>query len=187
VIEDAGRTCPRSLVASYGGTEGSYGDPNADSAMGGVVTASAADIAATTPPSKTPMRGVWRWADPDAGGSGISGPTPTDSTTSRTNYTDATTVPPNAYYGKVINQNAYPSGGPTGHLWTSNNQGLNDEPFSFHPGGCNTVMLDGSVRFLSDNMHAVVLRYLVTRSEAKSVSNDGMSFGTVLPGGTGPW
>ena len=24
------------------------------------------------------MRGVWRWADPDAGGSGISGPTPTD-------------------------------------------------------------------------------------------------------------
>jgi prepilin-type N-terminal cleavage/methylation domain-containing protein/prepilin-type processing-associated H-X9-DG protein len=192
VIEDSGRTCPRSLIASYGGTEGSYGDPNADATMAAAmvppltVVASAADIAATQPPTKAVMRGVWRWADPDAGGSGISGPTPTDSATSRTTYTDPNTVPPNSYYGKVINQNNYPTGGPTGHLWTSNNQGINDEPFSFHPGGCNTVMMDGSVRFLSENMHPVVLRYLVTRSEARSVADDNMNYGTPLPA-TGQW
>jgi prepilin-type processing-associated H-X9-DG protein len=73
-------------------------------------------------------------------------------------------------------------------LWTGNNQGPNDEPFSFHPGGCNTVMMDGSVRFLAESMHPVVLRYLVTRSEAKSVADDSMNYGTVMPnGGAGPW
>ncbi len=61
IIEDAGRCCPRSTVASYGGTEGSYIDPNA--ALGVIA---ADDMAATTPPGKACMRGVWRWADPDA-------------------------------------------------------------------------------------------------------------------------
>jgi prepilin-type N-terminal cleavage/methylation domain-containing protein/prepilin-type processing-associated H-X9-DG protein len=179
LIEDAGRTCPRSTITSYGGTEGSYIDPNADSAYGGTVVASAADIAATKISSGTVMRGVWRWADPDAGGSGVSGPTSSNSVGATTETTP--------YYGKVINQNAYPVGGPSTHPWTSNNQGLNDEPFSFHPGGCNTVMMDGSVRFLSENLHPVVLRYLVTRSEAKSAVDDGMVYSTVLAAGATSW
>jgi prepilin-type N-terminal cleavage/methylation domain-containing protein/prepilin-type processing-associated H-X9-DG protein len=158
VIEDAGRICPRSDTPAYGGTEGSYAE-TADPANLG-----AADITATTATSGGASgvltRGVWRWADPDAGGSGLSGPT--------TNGTSATTQ----YVDKVINQNNYPVGGPTAFPWTSNNYGLNDEPFSFHQGGCNVVMMDGSVKFLEETTHPVVLRYLVTRSEAKSAKDN---------------
>ena len=169
VIEDAGRTCPRSAVVSYGGTEGSYIDPNS---ITGVID-TVYDTVATTPTTGSAsgicMRGVWRWCDPDAGGSGLSGPTATASATGLTSETGAYV---NGYFGKVINQNNYPIGGPAGHLWTSNNQGLNDEPFSFHPGGCNCAMMDGSVRFLSESIHPVTLRYLVTRSEQKTTSDD---------------
>jgi prepilin-type N-terminal cleavage/methylation domain-containing protein/prepilin-type processing-associated H-X9-DG protein len=154
VIEDAGRICPRSSSPAYGGTEGSY----AETANPAVL--SAEDIYATTDGSSVLTRGVWRWADPDAGGSGLSGPT-TNGTTEPVQYT-----------GKVINQNNYPVGGPPAFPWTSNNYGLNDEPFSFHPGGCNVVMMDGSVKFLEENLHPVVLRYMVTRAEAKSAKDD---------------
>jgi prepilin-type processing-associated H-X9-DG protein len=106
----------------------------------------------------------WRWADPDAGGSGISGPTLDGSTA----Y--------GRYAGKVVNQNAYPIGGPGSTdaagqvlLWTSSNIGLNDEPFSFHGGGCNAVFVDGSVHFLADSLDAVTMRYLVTRAEGKDI------------------
>ncbi len=161
VIEDAGRICPRSSDPAYGGTESSYCEL-ADPAV-----ISTADAAATTPTSGSASgilcRGVWRWADPDAGGSGVSGPT--------SNGTSATTQ----YTGKVINQNNFPIGGPSTAPWTANNMGCNDEPFSFHPNGCNAVMLDGSVRFLEENTHPVTLRYMVTRSEAKS--KDGLETG----------
>ena len=49
--------------------------------------------------------------------------------------------------------------------WTCNNCGLNDEPFSFHPGGCNAVLCDGSVRFLAEGLDYKTLRCLVTRAE----------------------
>ena len=92
------------------------------------------------------------------------------------------------YTGKVINQNAYPVGGVrlptspsaagvkgaqgTNCSWTQNNCGANDEPFGFHTGGCNCVMVDGSVRFLSDKLDPVTLRRLVTRSEGIPIDND---------------
>jgi prepilin-type N-terminal cleavage/methylation domain-containing protein/prepilin-type processing-associated H-X9-DG protein len=138
VIEDSGRICPAVANGTYGGTAGSYTDPNSG-------------FCATDTNNAGTFRAVWRWADPDAGGSGISGDgaTPT----------------------RVINQNNYPVGGPPGHLWVNNNQGLNDEPFSFHPGGCNAVMLDGSVRFLEESLDPVTLRYLVTRSEGADIND----------------
>ena len=155
IIEDAGRISPKAVGGAYAGTQGSYVQP---------VTTNfdPTDITNTTV-SGMCTRGVWRWADPDAGGSGISGPTNDQNSTpdQTTNYT-----------GKVINQNNYPLGGPVGHLWTSNNQGLNDEPFSFHPGGCNCGLMDGSVRFLSETLDPITLRYLVTRSEAKPITAD---------------
>ena len=97
-------------------------------------------------------RAVNRWADPDAGGSGVSGP-------------------PNAVAGHVraINNNGSPLGGPADCPWTSIDCGPNDEPFSFHPGGCNAVFVDGSVRFLSDKIDAVTIRSLITRAEGVSV------------------
>lgn len=153
VIEDAGRICPRSASPAYGGTEGSYAETANPAVLG------ADDITATTNGGLL-ARGVWRWADPDAGGSGVSGPT-TNGTTAATQYAD-----------KVINQNNYPLGGPASNPWTTNNYGCNDEPFAFHPGGCNGVMVDGSVTFLSERTHPVVLRYLVTRAEAKTAKQD---------------
>lgn len=158
IIEDAGRICPRSLNPAYGGTEGSYAETATTAGTGWAYVAvlDPKDIAATTTPTGLLARAVWRWADPDAGGSGVSGPT--------ANGTSATTQ----YVGRVINQNNYPVGGSAAFPWTTNNYGLNDEPFSFHKNGCNAVMMDGSVRFLAENTHPVVLRYLVSRAEKKS-------------------
>ena len=110
------------------------------------------------------FRAVWRWADQDAVGSGVSGP-------------------PNVT-GKVINNNSNPIGGPpnggtcpgegsagAGCPWTCNNCGLNDEPFSFHTGGCNALLCDGSVRFLAETLDPITLRRLVTRAEGALVGN----------------
>ena len=121
-------------------------------------------------PSGNEPIAVWRWADQDACGSGISGPANSSAVGLNPNDFDSA----GNYIGKVINQNAYPIGGPvasTGKgIWTYNNEGLNDEPFSFHPGGCNSVFVDGSVHFLADSLDAITLRYLVTRAEGKSTT-----------------
>jgi prepilin-type N-terminal cleavage/methylation domain-containing protein/prepilin-type processing-associated H-X9-DG protein len=165
VVEDAGRV---SIKSNTGGTVPYYclstyldlevpADLLPDDVTGDATGATTGSTA----------RGVWRWADADACGSGISGP-----------FGDNATV---SYSGQVINQNAYPIGGTnppvapsvagvkgargTGCSWTQNNCGPNDEAFAFHQGGCNCVMVDGSVRFLSTQLAPVTLRYLVTRSE----------------------
>lgn len=101
---------------------------------------------------------VHRWADPDAAGSGVSGPP----------Y--STGIIPNAY----VNQNKNPLGGPNNGTttfnaqncpWFKNNCGLNDEPFSFHNGGVNLTLVDGSTHFLSETIDGLTLRYLVTKAE----------------------
>jgi prepilin-type N-terminal cleavage/methylation domain-containing protein/prepilin-type processing-associated H-X9-DG protein len=134
-IEDSGRTYP---TLGYH-TLSRYTDPACTNG-----TADSSDCAGTQG-----LRAVNRWADPDAGGSGISGP-------------------PNAAnpgYLKYVNQNAYPVGGPSSCPWSTNNCGLNDEPFGFHPAGCNSVFADGSVRFLSSDIDGPTLRFLTTRAE----------------------
>jgi prepilin-type N-terminal cleavage/methylation domain-containing protein/prepilin-type processing-associated H-X9-DG protein len=159
IIEDCGRSAPTTggLVgawSSYGEpTPLAYGTPdplkgvptfykmNQGASLG---TVDAADAAATTSASGF-ARAVHRWADQDATGSGVSGdPLGT---------------------GKVINNNAVPFGGPTGCPWGTNNCGPNDEPFSFHTGGCNVLMADGSVKFLSETMSATTMRWLVGRAD----------------------
>jgi prepilin-type N-terminal cleavage/methylation domain-containing protein/prepilin-type processing-associated H-X9-DG protein len=175
VIEDAGRISPLSNMSNLYYTLSGYNDWY----QGTLATGDYTDgIGATTGQRK----GVWRWADADACGSGISGP-------------------PNAlslgtggsYYGNVINQNAGPvggvgtetsadvgsSGGPingtmtsTDCPWVVQNCGLNDEPFSFHRGGCNAVMVDGSARFLSDRVSPLTMRQLVTRADGDGTSTE---------------
>ncbi len=133
----------------------------------------------------TTGKGVWRWADPDACGSGLSGPFGNTSTVG--GYGEPGTTYPG---GQVVNQNAYPIGGvpianvgapsaagvkgaqATNCSWTQNNCGANDEAFGFHTGGCNCVMVDGSVRFLSQSLDSVTLRRLVTRAEGIPIDND---------------
>ena len=53
-----------------------------------------------------------------------------------------------------------------------NNAGNNDELASFHPGGVNVLMGDGSVRFLKDSVSPVTLRALVTPQGGEVISSD---------------
>jgi prepilin-type N-terminal cleavage/methylation domain-containing protein/prepilin-type processing-associated H-X9-DG protein len=95
-------------------------------------------------------RRFWRWAEPD-GAYGVSG------------------VPNNKY--RPDNE-----GVPwllTGTFVSAgNNAGNNDELASFHPGGCNVLMGDGSVRFLKDSISPVTLRGLVTAQGGEVLSSD---------------
>jgi prepilin-type processing-associated H-X9-DG protein len=102
-------------------------------------------------------RAAWRWAEGD-NSNGLSGP-------------------PNGVYkdgklGKVLNNNAIPFGGPstsggqaTTCLWTTTNCGPNDEPFSFHANGVNCLFMDGSVRFIKDDIDVQTFKRLVTPIE----------------------
>lgn len=100
-------------------------------------------------------RRMYAWADPDSGTNGMSGPSNTLAPGSRV---------------LRINQNKTPLGGPPECLWQNNNCGPNDEPFSFHPGGVQMAMADGSVRFASDSTDWYTLK-------AASGANDGKTFG----------
>ncbi len=143
VIEDAGRTtgaAGKNDITSVKYIGGSRGyDPTQLYA--------AADVAPGVP------GGVFsapnRWADTD-GGSGVSG---------------APGAPP--LDRKIINNNSTPKGGPTTCLWSVNNCGPNDEPFSLHTGGCQAVLGDGSVRFLSENLDTQTIRRLCNPSDGE--------------------
>lgn len=71
--------------------------------------------------------------------------------------------PDNAFNAdQLINNNATPRGGPPMCPWTVLNCGPNEETFSFHPGGANVVMCDGSVRFLRESLDGASFRALMT-------------------------
>jgi prepilin-type processing-associated H-X9-DG protein len=57
--------------------------------------------------------------------------------------------------------------GPCMLNYTSNN-----EIYSFHPGGANTLFGDGSVRFLKESTSAPIVIALVTRARGETVSAD---------------
>jgi prepilin-type N-terminal cleavage/methylation domain-containing protein/prepilin-type processing-associated H-X9-DG protein len=163
VIEDAGRVSPQSYVKGL--TMYYCLSTYIDNAAPANLLPDDITGDATGATAGTTARSVWRWADADANGSGVSGP-----------FGGISTI--GAYSGKIINQNNYPIGGPvavpgTGGVkgcqgtgsWCQNNCGPNDEPFSFHSGGCNAVFVDGAVRFLSEKLDPVTLRRLVSRAE----------------------
>ncbi len=100
----------------------------------------------------------YRWADPDTA-NGVSGP-------------------PGEAYGnlklKVINNSSTLFGGGAASAvtsairncdWTKNNCGPNDEPYSFHNQGCNSLMGDGSVKFVREDIDPIQLRYMLTPTE----------------------
>jgi prepilin-type N-terminal cleavage/methylation domain-containing protein/prepilin-type processing-associated H-X9-DG protein len=101
-------------------------------------------------------RRVGAWADPDAFGNGVSGPPAGAADITR----------------KTINQSATPFGGPASCPWTTNNCGPNDEMFSFHTGGINVAMGDGSVRFLRESLDPLIVKAMVTATGGESVSFD---------------
>ncbi len=118
--------------------------------------------------------GVSRWADPDAGGSGVSGPPTVDPAATHAPGTYSQNLYVSGYtnearpYTHWVNQNSVMGGTTSGTAicpWFVNNCGLNDEPFSFHPNGCNAVFCDGSVRFLSETITPIAMKALVTRAD----------------------
>ena len=102
-------------------------------------------------------RRVFAWADPDAVTNGFSGPNSASVAADRV---------------AKVNNHKLPIGGPSTCPWSTNNCGPNDEPFSFHPGGVNAVMGDGSVRLISNNMDALILKALAGASDGLSVQTE---------------
>ncbi len=103
-------------------------------------------------------RCFWRWAEPDSG-YGVSGD-PLATTDAAGTQTVA------GKRATVINNNAYPFGGPSTCLWADvTNCGPNDEVFSFHGKGANVLFLDGHVTFLGQDIDAVVMRRVVPAAE----------------------
>lgn len=95
-------------------------------------------------------RRMYAWADPDSVTNGLSGP--------------SNAIAPGSRLMRV-NQYKSPIGGPAECRWANNNCGPNDEPFSFHNGGVNAVMGDGSVRFVSDELDWRVLKSLAASQD----------------------
>ena len=97
------------------------------------------------------QRRAWRWGEANASG-GVSGQ-------------------PNNKWRPMSAQNAYPQPGDPG-FGTTNQAGANQEPFSYHPGGVNALMGDGSVKFLKDSIGLVTLRGLITLNGGEVLSAD---------------
>lgn len=102
-------------------------------------------------------RRMYAWADPDSGTNGLSGPSNALAPASR---------------AMKINQFKTPIGGPPECRWSQNNCGPNDEPFSFHPGGCSAALGDGSVRFLTESLDWTVLKALAGSQDGVVVPGD---------------
>ncbi len=102
-------------------------------------------------------RRMYAWADPDSGTNGLSGPSNAIAPASRV---------------VRINQFRMPTGGPVECRWRNNNCGPNDEPFSFHTGGVNAAMGDGSVRFISDGVSWRTLKSLAGSQDGMVIADD---------------
>ena len=147
VIEDAGRAY--TTVARFGAASSRTSPLSTPVHSAAGLTGAGAALAGA--------RRVYAWADPDAFANGFSGPSNSTATG-----------------GKIarINNNATPTGGPSTCLWSVNNCGPNDEPFSFHGGGVNATMGDGSVRFIKETVNPITLKYAIGATDGKPVNLD---------------
>jgi prepilin-type N-terminal cleavage/methylation domain-containing protein/prepilin-type processing-associated H-X9-DG protein len=199
ITEDSGRV----LETLPYGTESNYNDPALNANAGSsakegwywngkasVDYTAGTNIFAGTTQTPSGHRFLPRWAEPD-NSNGVSG---------QANSVPGALVqpingnfypkggPPNGGYGSSVGEpydslyGDYKTGnytnlpGPTGQPcgWYWNNCGPNDEIFSFHPSGCNVLMCDGGVHFLSELIDPVTLRYLTTANE--QIATEGGTF-----------
>jgi len=143
VIEDAGRAHPAIGLFGAGSSRSSPLAAPGHPVVGDGIASNA--------------RRVYAWADPDAAANGFSGP--------------SKAIAPGSTIAKVNNYNT-PTGGPVECRWSVNNCGPNDEPFAFHSGGVNSVMCDGSVRFVRDSINGLIIKAAVGGSDGITVSLD---------------
>jgi prepilin-type processing-associated H-X9-DG protein len=149
-------------MAEDAGRDPRYLSPNIQDVYGGVApngvfyATTTAYLAAVNPFDPGPAGGealfrrYWRWAEPD-GSYGVSGA-------------------PNNKFRPEHELAAWLTAGP--FVAQGNNAGNNDEIASFHPGGANILMGDGSVRFLKDSVNVVTLRGLVSLQGGEVLSAD---------------
>ncbi len=138
-VEDAGRSHPS--VSSFGAL--SSRKTPVSGAADPVPMSSGAD-----------GRRMFAWADADAVTNGFSGP--------------SNAILPSSRKASFNNYSS-PIGGPAACRWSVNNCGPNDEPFSFHTGGVNASMGDGSVHFISNSTDTLVLKWLSGAQDGKVV------------------
>ena len=105
-----------------------------------------------TRPVPPGQRRAWRWGEANGVGLGVSGVI-------------------NNKWRPMCAQGAYPQPGDP-LFGTTNQAGANQEPFSFHPGGCNALFGDGSVRFLKESDIVLVLRNIISAAGGEVVSAD---------------
>jgi prepilin-type N-terminal cleavage/methylation domain-containing protein/prepilin-type processing-associated H-X9-DG protein len=102
--------------------------------------------------------------DVDTGGFMVVKPETMDDGTVANRRSWAWADPDNAFnVDELVNNNAYPRGGPAGCTWDIVNCGPNEETFSFHPAGANVNFCDGSVHFLNDNIDAVTFSAIMSK------------------------
>jgi prepilin-type N-terminal cleavage/methylation domain-containing protein/prepilin-type processing-associated H-X9-DG protein len=131
-------------IAEDAGRDARYISPYDETYYNGVVT-----LIRQVPAGN---RRYWRWAEPDEA-YGVSG---------SINNPGTPSYAPTPYAGPcpvMVN----------GFNVCGNNAGANDEVFSFHPGGANVLMGDGSVMFGSSSMDVVILRGLVTPDQSDKI------------------
>ncbi len=98
-----------------------------------------------------------RWADSD-NSSGLSGPPHNEQQIGGR---------------QILNNTKTPLGGSAATcLWTQNNCGPNDEPFSQHPGLVLAGLADGSVRALNDSLDVQVCRRLADPADGEPIGAD---------------
>jgi prepilin-type N-terminal cleavage/methylation domain-containing protein/prepilin-type processing-associated H-X9-DG protein len=107
------------------------------------------DVTRPVPPGQ---RRAWRWGEANGVGLGVSGVI-------------------NNKFRPMHAQTAYPQPGDPA-FGTTNQAGANQEPFSYHSGGCNSLFGDGSVRFLRETTDLIVLRNIITAAGGEVVSAD---------------
>jgi prepilin-type processing-associated H-X9-DG protein len=112
------------------------------------------NLAASTGGYLDPVTGEarchWRWAEPDSA-SGIS-----------------KLINNNKNSGYALGVQPRPGQCP----WNAHDCGPNNEVFSFHAGGANTLFMDGHVQFLKETVEGRVLRALVSKSEGEPLSGN---------------
>lgn len=141
-IEDAGRAHPNV------GTFGSLSQRKTP------LSSPADQVAMSSGPNG---RRMFAWADADAVTNGFSGP--------------SNAIAPGSKKAG-INNYAQPMGGPAQCRWSVNNCGPNDEPFSFHTGGVNAAMGDGSVRFVSSSTDTIILKWMAGANDGNVVPDN---------------
>lgn len=106
------------------------------------------NVSRPVPPGQ---RRAWRWGEANGVGLGVSGQI-------------------NNKWRPMCADRPYPQPGDPA-FGSTNQAGNNQEPFSFHPGGANALMGDGSVRFLKETTNILVLRNIISCGGGEVVSS----------------